>query len=192
MLLTLYTYGFNDEIVFYIHSDHSGITEKDTFDFITKLMVSNNDASRVFFLISLLTSEHMLDLSKAVATFRPLLDELIDKKLVSAIFKNLVGMPEQGKAAVESLMQSSPHKECYVLYLIYTSRLQEANEEYQKWKSTGGQGHALVEFLLKSRDNAMPADFKFLYPSQPTASLHYPDAELCNRAPPAMRLNTAN
>ena len=182
ILLTLYTYGFNDEIIFYIHSDHSGISDKDTFDFFTRLMVSNNDASRVFFLISLLTSEHMLDLSKSVDTFKPLIEEIIEKGLASAIFKNLVGMPEKGKAAFEDLMKSSRHKDCYILFLIYTSRLQEASDAYDTFRQKSGHPNALIELLLKGRDNSMPADFKLTHQGE-HASYHYADASMCNRKP---------
>lgn len=181
VLLTLYAYGFLDELFALLEAGEAGTEHPEVLGFLLDLMVRNKDVVSAFSVASIVFGQLDQPIQTALEAFKPLIGQIIEKQMAAPIFDRLAALPVQSLAAVEEVMRSSNdprYLQCLILFLIYTARLTEAAELYREWK---GPPNPLIELLLQGRNNSMPAIYKIAGRDSSLARLHYPDASLCNK-----------
>lgn len=185
MLLTLYVKGFHDEIIILAETGQAKIEDKETLVFLINLWLNKADPQphRALELASLAHKrlEHKAGHESLVKeTFGHLVTHIADKGHVCQILNSLASVTGPTLAAVEQALAAVADRKYLIVFLIFVSRLAEANAEYANYKIKIKGSDDLLELLLAGRNNAMPAVFKFRDAQADLARLHFVERSTIN------------
>lgn len=184
VILTLYWRGFHDEIVMLAETGQINIEDKDTLVFLMNLWLGSVSPQphRVIELATLAIKRTEAKAGHAELvkeTFKHMVKYIADKKYLCQILNSLVCVSDPTLSAFEEALKDYQDQKYLIIFLIFMSRLKEAQSLYSQYKVRNPKDD-LLELLLVGRNNSLPASFKIIEADPDLARLHFTDLKANN------------